>query len=171
MRVICTRKEESWFSSNCLRDRRTGAARLPPRTGKTALVAMQGASNLRSGSSGYSPKMPAFRRRHSIIDCSHPRQAVSAVDPEPAVPDQSNERLHSPKAARRLSASSTDPPNDGDWVVRRMAGIWALRFADPRFVLSQKRQIAARPAPASTLSKLERKKLESRLVYRAEATT
>lgn len=43
-------------------------------------------------------------------------RAVSAADPDPAVPDQSYERPLPPKTASRLSGSSPDPVDDGNGV-------------------------------------------------------
>jgi hypothetical protein len=46
---------------------------------------------------------------------------TAALDPEPVVPDQRNERLLPPEAARRLSGSGFDPAHNRVWVGIRMA--------------------------------------------------
>lgn len=54
----------------------------------------------------------------------------AAADPEPVIYDYQVDRLPSPKAAMRLSGSSSDLADDCNWVDRPMAVLGAIGSSD-----------------------------------------
>ena len=55
---------------------------------------------------------------------------TAARDPEPVIYDYQVDRLPSPKAAMRLSGSSSDLADDCNWVDRPMAVLGAIGSSD-----------------------------------------
>lgn len=60
--------------------------------------------------------LEAIRIRPEGYDRRRPKDMPAAADPDPVVPDASNECLHPLKAARRLSGSSNAPLDDRNCV-------------------------------------------------------